>query len=92
MALLAGGHALVVGVPGLAKTLLISSLAQAMQLEFRRIQRELGVTTINVTHDQREALTMSDRVAVMKDGRLIQIDEPERLHDHPADSLSLIHI
>ena len=61
-------------------------LREEMQLELVRLHQELNVTIVNVTHDQREALTMSDRVAVMKDGRLIQIDEPARLHDHPADS------
>ena len=61
-------------------------LRESMQIELRELHRRIGATIIYVTHDQREALTMSDRVAVMKDGRLIQIDEPERLHDHPADS------
>ena len=44
-------------------------LREDMQLEFRRIQQELGVTTINVTHDQREALVMSDEIIVMESGR-----------------------
>ena len=48
------------------------SCARKAQLEFRRIQRELGVTTINVTHDQREALVMSDEVMVMHEGRVQQ--------------------
>src|SRR6266571_862769 len=61
-------------------------LRESMQIELRALHRRIGATIIYVTHDQREALTMSDRVAVMKDGRLIQIDAPERLHDHPADS------
>jgi putative spermidine/putrescine transport system ATP-binding protein len=61
-------------------------LRESMQIELRALHRRIGATIIYVTHDQREALTMSDRVAVMKDGRLIQIDEPARLHDHPADS------
>jgi putative spermidine/putrescine transport system ATP-binding protein len=51
-------------------------LRENMQLEFRRIQRELGVTTINVTHDQREALVMSDRVLVMDRGRVQQAATP----------------
>jgi putative spermidine/putrescine transport system ATP-binding protein len=51
-------------------------LREEMQLEFRRIQRELGVTTINVTHDQREALVMSDRIMIMNEGRLQQFDTP----------------
>ena len=61
-------------------------LRESMQIELRALHRRIGATIIYVTHDQREALTMSDRVAVMKDGRLIQIDQPARLHDHPADS------
>jgi putative spermidine/putrescine transport system ATP-binding protein len=61
-------------------------LRESMQIELRALHKRIGATIIYVTHDQREALTMSDRVAVMKDGRLIQIDEPARLHDHPADS------
>jgi putative spermidine/putrescine transport system ATP-binding protein len=61
-------------------------LRESMQIELRALHRRIGATIIYVTHDQREALTMSDRVAVMKDGRLIQIDEPARLHDQPADS------
>ena len=61
-------------------------LRESMQIELRALHKRIGATIIYVTHDQREALTMSDRVAVMKDGKLIQIDEPARLHDHPADS------
>jgi len=61
-------------------------LREAMQIELRELHKRIGATIIYVTHDQREALTMSDRVAILKDGRLVQIDRPERLHDHPADS------
>ncbi len=61
-------------------------LRETMQLELRRLHRRLGATIINVTHDQREALTMSDRVAVLKDGKLVQIDTPERLYDRPRDA------
>ncbi|MFT4065951.1 ABC transporter ATP-binding protein [Paraburkholderia sp.] len=61
-------------------------LREAMQIELRRLHRQLGATIINVTHDQREALTMSDRVAVLKDGRLVQIDTPERLYDRPCNA------
>ena len=60
-------------------------LREEMQLEFRRIQRELGVTTINVTHDQREALIMSDRVLVMEGGRVQQDDAPRETYGHPAN-------
>jgi putative spermidine/putrescine transport system ATP-binding protein len=61
-------------------------LRESMQIELRHLHRRLGATIIYVTHDQREALTMSDRVAILKDGKLVQIDEPARLHDHPANS------
>jgi putative spermidine/putrescine transport system ATP-binding protein len=60
-------------------------LREEMQLEFRRIQRELGVTTINVTHDQREALIMSDRVLVMEGGRVQQDDAPRETYGRPAN-------
>ena len=61
-------------------------LRESMQIELRELHKRIGATIIYVTHDQREALTMSDRVAILKNGRLVQIDRPERLHDHPADS------
>ena len=61
-------------------------LRESMQIELRELHKRIGATIIYVTHDQREALTMSDRVAILKDGRLVQIDRPERLHDHPANS------
>jgi ABC-type sugar transport system ATPase subunit len=53
--------------------------------EIRRLQREVGTTTIYVTHDQVEALTLGDRVAVMNDGRLEQVGTPEQLYDDPAN-------
>lgn len=59
-------------------------LRQAMQLELKRIQREVGITFIFVTHDQEEALTMSDRIAVMNLGRVDQIGTPTEIYDHPA--------
>jgi putative spermidine/putrescine transport system ATP-binding protein len=61
-------------------------LRESMQIELKRLHRKLGATIVYVTHDQREALTMSDRVAIMHKGRFVQIDTPEQLHDHPADS------
>jgi putative spermidine/putrescine transport system ATP-binding protein len=61
-------------------------LRETMQIELRNLHRRLGATIVNVTHDQREALTMSDRVAVLKDGRLVQVDTPERLYDRPRDA------
>ncbi len=60
-------------------------LREEMQLEFRRIQQELGVTTINVTHDQREALVMSDNIVVMNDGVIQQADTPEQVYRAPAN-------
>jgi spermidine/putrescine transport system ATP-binding protein len=59
-------------------------LREAMQLELKRIQREVGITFIFVTHDQGEALTMSDRIAVMSRGRVEQIGTPEEIYSAPA--------
>ena len=55
-----------------------------MQIEIRRIQRELGVTALLVTHDQEEAMSMADRIAVIHAGRIEQFDTPEMVYDHPA--------
>ena len=55
-----------------------------MQIELKRIQREVGITFIFVTHDQGEALTMSDRIAVMSRGRVEQIGTPEEIYAAPA--------
>jgi putative spermidine/putrescine transport system ATP-binding protein len=59
-------------------------LRETMQIELRQLHRQLGATIVYVTHDQREALTMSDRIAILKGGRLVQIDTPERLYDNPS--------
>jgi spermidine/putrescine transport system ATP-binding protein len=59
-------------------------LRQAMQLELKRIQREVGITFVFVTHDQEEALTMSDRIAVMNEGRVEQFGAPREIYDEPA--------
>ncbi|PSH62889.1 ABC transporter ATP-binding protein [Phyllobacterium sophorae] len=61
-------------------------LRENMQIELRHLHQKLRATIIYVTHDQREALTMSDRVAIMNRGKIVQIDTPVRLHDHPSDS------
>ena len=61
-------------------------LRQAMQIELKRIQREIGITFIFVTHDQEEALTLSDRIAVMSDGRVEQIGTPEEIYNTPAST------
>ena len=58
-------------------------LRHQMQMELKRIQREIGTTFIYVTHDQGEAMTMSDTIAVMNDGRIEQIDEPQNIYDSP---------
>jgi putative spermidine/putrescine transport system ATP-binding protein len=54
-----------------------------MQVELKRIQREIGITTIFVTHDQEEALTMADRVGILKDGQLVEEGEPEEIYNRP---------
>ncbi len=60
-----------------------ANLREEMQFEIRRIQREVGITTLMVTHDQSEALSISDRVVVMQAGRVTQIDAPYTLYEHP---------
>ena len=55
-----------------------------MQVELKRIQREVGITFVYVTHDQGEALTMSDRIAVMNDGVVEQLGPPRDIYEHPA--------
>ena len=59
-------------------------LRKGLQIELKRIQREVGITFVYVTHDQEEALTMSDRIAVMKDGVIEQIATPEEVYERPA--------
>ena len=59
------------------------NLREHMQFEIRRLHDDLGITTIYVTHDQREALTMSDRIAVMNAGRIQQIDSPREIYHRP---------
>jgi spermidine/putrescine ABC transporter ATP-binding subunit len=59
-------------------------LRKEMQFELKRMQREVGITFIYVTHDQEEALTMSDRIAVMSEGRVLQVASPTEIYDEPA--------
>ncbi|HWT93296.1 MAG TPA: ABC transporter ATP-binding protein [Solirubrobacteraceae bacterium] len=59
-------------------------LRKEMQVELKRIQQEVGITFVYVTHDQSEAMSMSDRIAVMCDGRIEQLDAPESIYDRPA--------
>jgi spermidine/putrescine transport system ATP-binding protein len=60
-------------------------LRKEMQVELKRLQRETGITFVLVTHDQEEALTMADRVAVMEAGRMLQIGHPEEVYARPAN-------
>jgi spermidine/putrescine ABC transporter ATP-binding subunit len=60
------------------------NLREEMQVELRALQRQLGITTIFVTHDQEEALTMSDRIAVMRDGVIEQLGAPREVYERPA--------
>ncbi len=61
------------------------NLRASMQVELREIQRKLGVTTIFVTHDQSEALSLSDRMAVMSEGRIRQLGTPEEIYRQPCE-------
>ena len=61
-------------------------LREAMQLEVRRLQRRLGLTTVFITHDQEEALILSDRIAVMSHGRIVQVAAPSELYARPANA------
>jgi spermidine/putrescine ABC transporter ATP-binding subunit len=60
-------------------------LREAMQLEIRRLQRRLGLTTVFITHDQEEALILSDRIAVMNHGRIQQVAPPRELYERPSN-------
>ena len=60
-------------------------LREQMQLELRQLHDKLGMTTVYVTHDQREALTMSDRIAVINGGRIVQLDSPRAIYERPAN-------
>jgi len=60
-------------------------LRKEMQIELKRLQHETGITFIFVTHDQEEALTMSDRIAVMSRGKILQIGTPNEIYEHPVD-------
>lgn len=61
-------------------------LRRAMQLELKRLQKKLGITFIYITHDQEEAINMSDRIVVMNKGRFEQIGTPDEIYDHPRTS------
>lgn len=61
-------------------------LRKEMQLELKSMQQRLGITFLYVTHDQEEALTMSDTIVVMRDGHILQIGDPKRIYDEPANA------
>jgi spermidine/putrescine transport system ATP-binding protein len=63
-------------------------LRKGLQVELKRIQREVGITFVYVTHDQEEALTMSDQIAVMNRGRVEQIGDPEEIYERPATTFA----
>src|SRR6202012_4129527 len=60
------------------------SLRESMQVELRALQRRLGITTIMVTNDQEEALTIADRIAIMRSGKLEQVGTPSDIYEHPG--------
>ncbi len=63
-----------------------AKLRKALQIELKALQEEVGITFIYVTHDQEEALTMSDRIAVMTNGRVEQVGPPQEIYEQPATS------
>ncbi|MGH2675920.1 MAG: ABC transporter ATP-binding protein, partial [Actinomycetota bacterium] len=63
-----------------------AKLRKALQLELKAIQEEIGITFVYVTHDQEEALTMSDRLAVLSEGRVVQVGPPREVYEEPADA------
>ncbi|HWA43679.1 MAG TPA: ABC transporter ATP-binding protein, partial [Hypericibacter adhaerens] len=64
------------------------SLRQQMQVELRQIQREVGITTVLVTHDQEEALTLSDRIAIFRDGKVVQVGTPDAIYERPRTAFA----
>ena len=63
-------------------------LRQEMQVELRRIQKSLGITTVFVTHDQEEALTLSDRIAILDQGRIVQVGPPQEVYERPRNAFA----
>jgi spermidine/putrescine ABC transporter ATP-binding subunit len=63
-------------------------LRQQMQIELKQIQREVGITTVFVTHDQEEALTLSDRIAIFNEGRVVQAGSPHEVYERPATAFA----
>ena len=64
-----------------------AQLRKHLQLELRQLQRDVGITFVYVTHDQEEALTMSDRIAVIADGKVEQVGSPEEIYARPGDGV-----
>lgn len=64
------------------------TLRQQMQIELKQIQREVGITTILVTHDQEEALTLSDRIAVFRKGEVVQVGRPDEIYERPRNAFA----
>ena len=62
-------------------------LRKEMQLELKRIQHEVGITFVHVTHDQEEAMTMADQIVIMNDGRIEQLGTPSELYEQPRDGV-----
>lgn len=60
-------------------------LREQLQIEIKRLHRELGITFVFVTHDQEEALAMSDRIALLRDGRIVQVGTPDELYERPTE-------
>jgi spermidine/putrescine ABC transporter ATP-binding subunit len=63
-------------------------LRQEMQVELKTIQRKIGITTVFVTHDQEEALTLSDRIAILNEGRILQVGAPSAVYERPATAFA----
>jgi len=63
-------------------------LRQQMQIELRQIQREVGITTVFVTHDQEEALTLSDRIAIFNEGQAVQVGTPAEVYERPRTAFA----
>ena len=63
-------------------------LRQQMQIELKQIQREVGITTVFVTHDQEEALTLSDRIAIFDEGKVVQAGSPHEVYERPATAFA----
>src|SRR4029078_9961243 len=61
-----------------------AQLREQMRVELKRLQQETGVTAVYVTHDQAEALAISDRIAVMNEGRIVQVGAPKEIYGRPA--------